>query len=967
MKVFLRTSLTLATLAASIPCQLQEASPKERLDYAAVVETSEGRLDRAEELYRGLLDDQSAKNVHADAALRLGRLLWALDRRDEARPLLERAATAGGKTAEQAAQLLASSGQDAQRDKESEKKAEALVSRMSEILSRYTNGQPVAEKDERSLQALRTELLWLGAPAARVVARQCQVVSQIARDDGRLRTLSPQLSYFYNLLWTIGHEPARAFLLKVAESGPLPQVRFAAANASAQGKDMVDVFAAFARNNDPTGETWRNLDKTARLLGVRDILALTSNQHPAAQALGLSAAGHNWRRFSETEREVFFSMHRPRLEEALASQMAPYRKQAQNLLTQMVVYGPRAGTELFLEAAATLPQKETSFSMRQRDQFAVRANDAWIAKAASTAKQLGRHPKFKPGFSPKGATTGIVVLLEKMEIAWTASAYDDVITLVELGYLQEQPRWLEDVYEQATPAQMARVIRALPDQWDPQKALRVLGKRDGDPTWFDAYREALQRCFDDTSVTWRGGMRDGQVYWREEVVELMRLGAKAAPDRAPAWIIGVAKSQLRLMPRCMEVLLLMSQANEVSGRTALRSMLAQQTDRIDRNGFDELFRECVRSGDELAIPLLAQHYGTAWVAEIPTVQNGSSRNARNNSRTPPRRIDPLCRGEIGYTLDAQLRLWRELVTGPHADKVWFDMCRSNLGKSRSLPVASLPALSHLLTKDDCKEFEASERLASAFLQNFSQLTVEHLERPEFEASVRQLMQPKTPRLLLITFGNLRADVAARYRDVALAALRADPRGGDLSDIAARVAIGSELWQTLLRENSYAAMGALPDARVVEFEQQIASYLEDEDSSNREQACETLIRGLGSRAAPYLLPRLRDEDKFVREFAKNKLDELRAIRQQEDFWGNASKRIDTTPASAAAKLIAQAMPDQDKAQRLLAIRSLALLGEPAALPYLIDWTTDADQDVQKAARAAITEMHGAGKAGGKDKK
>ena len=67
-------------------------------------------------------------------------------------------------------------------------------------------------------------------------------------------------------------------------------------------------------------------------------------------------------------------------------------------------------------------------------------------------------------------------------------------------------------------------------------------------------------------------------------------------------------------------------------------------------------------------------------------------------------------------------------------------------------------------------------------------------------------------------------------------------------------------------------------------------------------------------------------------------------------------LDASPASAAEKLLLQAKPGAPKAQRLLAIQSLGVLGVPEALPFLIDWSADPDGEVASAAQAAITAIH-----------
>ena len=69
----------------------------------------------------------------------------------------------------------------------------------------------------------------------------------------------------------------------------------------------------------------------------------------------------------------------------------------------------------------------------------------------------------------------------------------------------------------------------------------------------------------------------------------------------------------------------------------------------------------------------------------------------------------------------------------------------------------------------------------------------------------------------------------------------------------------------------------------------------------------------------------------------------------------------TQSSAAAALIDQAKPaNNDKATRLLAIRSLGTLGAAEALPFLIAWTKDDDAEIAKAALEATTAINNRGR-------
>ncbi len=110
------------------------------------------------------------------------------------------------------------------------------------------------------------------------------------------------------------------------------------------------------------------------------------------------------------------------------------------------------------------------------------------------------------------------------------------------------------------------------------------------------------------------------------------------------------------------------------------------------------------------------------------------------------------------------------------------------------------------------------------------------------------------------------------------------------------------------------------------------------------------------AVPDLIALLRDPGERVRTAAADALTRIRFYHEQQAHWDRVLKGLDASPASAAEKLLLQAKPGAPREQRLLAIESLGTLGVPEALPFLIEWTTDADADVAQKAKAAITQIH-----------
>ena len=114
--------------------------------------------------------------------------------------------------------------------------------------------------------------------------------------------------------------------------------------------------------------------------------------------------------------------------------------------------------------------------------------------------------------------------------------------------------------------------------------------------------------------------------------------------------------------------------------------------------------------------------------------------------------------------------------------------------------------------------------------------------------------------------------------------------------------------------------------------------------------------LAVEAVPALLQLLQHEKNSVREAASDALAKIRAVHEQRSYWDRVTKGLDASPTSAVEKLLLQSKPGAPPEQRLLAIRSLGALGVPEALPFLIEWTQDADGNVAKAAKDAITQIH-----------
>jgi HEAT repeat protein len=127
----------------------------------------------------------------------------------------------------------------------------------------------------------------------------------------------------------------------------------------------------------------------------------------------------------------------------------------------------------------------------------------------------------------------------------------------------------------------------------------------------------------------------------------------------------------------------------------------------------------------------------------------------------------------------------------------------------------------------------------------------------------------------------------------------------------------------------------------------------------------VIRPFGSlmdmKVVPYLLQALKTPG--LQAEAKKQLEAIRFYHEQSSKWGKLVDGSGFTETSALQALIKQAKSD-NKDVRLAAIASLGTLGDAESLPFLVDLVGDKDQDIAKAAKAALRRINTADEKPGK---
>lgn len=185
-------------------------------------------------------------------------------------------------------------------------------------------------------------------------------------------------------------------------------------------------------------------------------------------------------------------------------------------------------------------------------------------------------------------------------------------------------------------------------------------------------------------------------------------------------------------------------------------------------------------------------------------------------------------------------------------------------------------------------------------------------------------------------------------DLAFAAADALLRAQRPLDVAAMLAGQSRL--------RWWAMDKVCAGKLFADDAALVPFLRSKEPSTRARVATTLGARVSLAAVPELIALLKDPEPDVRTAATEALGKIRFYHEQQAHWDRVLKGMDASPASAAEKLLLQGKPGAPKEQRVLAITSLGTLGVPEALPFLIDWTQDADADIAKAAKDAITQIH-----------
>jgi hypothetical protein len=961
-----RTLVTLGgalLLAAPVPalrCQAPDAQAQ--LARAQLIEEQEGDLRSAEREYRALLDNKAAGAVHAEAALRLGRMLWRLDKKDDGRPFLERAVAAGGAVAAAATAVLQGQGPEGKQAQEIAEKAKDAIDRLTE--HKPPVGDPAADLTWLGPAAMPTILRELEALRAGAIAQLPSVLTPSMQgvlerlENHKVPPEKPNANdvvrgavRLARAAWAIGGADAERWLRAAAADGDLQWRRIVALGAKGAHESLLPVAALLLDDRDPEGYVpVFALQLADRLPPERIVQLFASNVPLTRESARLAMESRS--EFLRGSAVADGAMQRlePLLVKTLENPDPQVARQAFRFLGMVAAASLRASL-LYLQWLPRVPVFEVSEVL----------HPVPLAPLVDAARALG-------AVNPAdGRDERRFALLQPISAALSQNrenSVEGVCELVALGYERLRPGtvWLPLVVPMASSdAELQKIAELLPVCSQPFSVSQALADRDLPAAVADPLQKRLelvlanerpQPAARNVTATPRNPSTS-EAYFL--LLALGRTGStsvlpllRATIERRPDLLAEVAEAAYGLSLR----------NDDPSINALLRDLMVIEP--LQPNTRGALFAELARRGDAEAISRFARAYQLGLLGSTRLSAAGV-----NIPRTGVGWLSSYWENGQSHKLhgfdDAQLAAaWRAVLEGPAVMQALADASRVG----RDLPrVALQPVTEALLAHVDQLSGAKVTQYGNINWQRSILLTVTGMVTDSAEDApcraivARLCAHPEWGKTVFE--GLVAPQVIASMADD-LRKLLGGPNGLEAMQRLnyGGITLTTDELLTCLRgsDNRYEFLEQLRPDAPPEIVREVVGMLKTGDARVRAGACTALGRFLNADAVPALLPMLRDPDASVVMAATEALEKIRLYHEQKAYWDQFQAGITTGRESATAKLLIQAKPGAPKEQRLLALRSLAALGAPEALPYLIEWTHDADAEVAQAAKDAIGTIH-----------
>lgn len=934
MKTILLTAMFAAGAAAQDPGTAGQKDPRVELALPIALEEQEGDLAKAEAAYRKALDGELSPPARWLAMRRLGGVLQQLGRVAEAEQWLARAAEARGAVVvlEDVTEQLQGPGHDPAREAALREKARALI---EQVVGHGDVGD-VSEIPGMSMP-IAEQLLWIGEPSVP------EIVAKLEAGPKQ----ESAVTVLFRALWRIGGEQAEAYLARAANG------RYARTVASTAAVALViDVRSPAARaclrHPDPTVAVAflqashggkRGGKQVVLSVPVAELVEVAEQGAPSLQAFVLRSL----RRRPMADEEL------ARVHELVRRGLAgtdPHLGQAaEEFLTGEASQRSLLGVTMLLERLPALHAKGAQIDFLPKGQGRVVTVTQGVATTTRGVDSAADRQFVFPfdvdaarAMVPRiDAAVGAVDPARPGDraVGWLYGLMRVVITALGEEAVPHVRRWWDagfrlwpDLEGFVTAANVVEVFARYDRVQERAGFLRMLAGAEIPSGMFEALLAAADREQDPEARALLGEMM-----------------VKTGRGDVVPWLLRVWRDDRSLgdwtATRLVEV-----------GRRDTSPAVRDAFDQVLRGDGGaapggrqavELLLAWLSMGDPRALDRAAEWPITLWqrhpYAKRP-VELSPIQYLIYENPDPPH----------GYT-EQQITDTVKRYLAIDEQRRQFSPIRQSIGAIRDVALAAIAEVNG-------SDYDDGPSWRYVALQRFGERLAEHQESPAlqrwFELALGGAAQEpgwfdSVPEEVVARYGERIAGLVeghdVDWADRALAALRRHDRPVDF------VALLHSRHGRLRMDAAY-KLAEHPEVPVATL---IACLADDYDGV-RLKVAEHLGALVAIDAVPALIGLLRDPDAGVREAAAQALTRIRFYHEQQAHWDRVLKGLDAGPASAAERLLLQAKPGEAKAQRLLAIESLGVLGVPEALPFLIDWTKDADAEIAAAAKAAITKIH-----------
>lgn len=930
----------------------QPTSPA--FERALVLEELEGDAQAAAAAYEAIGADAKAPHeLRGRAWYRAGRLLGVAGDEEAARAALEHALAFEGTHVERARALLQDPAGEKDRERQVRERVRALLRDVNEL-------PPAVRQPLVSLAdyPVGKDLLWIGAPAVPEIVRAIRTAWR-ERDRWVARELT-------GLVWQIGGPDAVQFVSSVRDDEDVEFRRTLVAKvAAARGADMIAEAEAFLGDSDPEGQV------AIRVLAlelvpryeVQSLLRVLDHQIPGVRETALRAFSKSWPGLRhEPDVAATARLVVPKLARDVSAVDPGVSRAATELLLQMGLK-TREGRKQLIRVIPRLAGNLPSPGFRAGDEpVGFDGADDEAKEIGAMLRELGR---VTDAMTPRQKWARFLV--GWYLTAWRREALPTVLEAIQLGYTgDEAMRWLSE--------------KALAD--DAEETCRALSARsalDQVARWLAELDRVPAACWQHL----RGQLASSDNERERLYIAMGKTGHPEVPDYLLARF--EAQPDLDHYGEVHAALLWYSEVEPQSATAALRQLLGwslgESQDRLTNmhRWRNQIVARLIQIGDPEVIPMLSAARGLGLRSCYPFKTPSYAAYGNTGSRDELEWLVDLERDKVvdvwhGYDPKTYASVVAQLLAPDDAGQYgpfWKYVGRIHWQRAPGALLAATRAwrdrIASGVDQGDLDDGEA-KGLRSVRHAWVSEVTEDPETMQELRALVAACLESPSWHIRDIgvsTFWGIERELDAEERAWVIGALD-DPEGTVVATARgivrySNIPIGREVVQAGLQSTSeygrQSTIEGLAPFATEDVTDLVRKGLFDPSLHVRIAACEFLGTRADVDSVADLLGMLSDPAEEVRAAASTALTAIRFYHDEKAHWDRVfSGEARLTENSAAEALLAQADPGNDKATRLLAIRSLGQLGVPEALPFLIEWAKSADAEIATEARSAVARIH-----------